>query len=179
MDKHAEARFHIRAGRPEDASDIASLHVRAWQAAYAGRRLSRWPSYDERMEMWSAPLRDAAGPNSVWVAGRLDDDRPMGFALTGSCRDPDVTPGAGEIFALYVEPELTGRGIGGALLRHAVDDLLARGHTPLLVWTLEVNERARAFYERTGWRRDDARKLDGEETVVRYRLSDKGRDTAQ
>jgi GNAT superfamily N-acetyltransferase len=48
---------------------------------------------------------------------------------------------------LYVDRGLTGRGIGGALLAHA---MLLRP-TGLKLWTFQSNHRARRFYETHGF----------------------------
>lgn len=48
---------------------------------------------------------------------------------------------------LYVEPTLTGRGIGGTLLQHAMR-LRPDG---LKLWTFQSNRRARRFYEAHGF----------------------------
>ena len=52
----------------------------------------------------------------------------------------------GEVKHLYVEPFFRGRGIGGALLEHAVEK---RGASWL--WALEKNPGAVRFYERHGF----------------------------
>jgi len=49
---------------------------------------------------------------------------------------------------LYIEPEMTGRGIGSALLDHAKH----RRPAGFSLWTFQENEGARRFYERHGLR---------------------------
>lgn len=66
-----------------------------------------------------------------------------------------------ELCKLFVEPVLQGRGIGAALLTHAVEAL---GTDRL--WALEKNARAIAFYERHGFRLTDDRRL--EEGTTEY-----------
>ena len=68
--------------------------------------------------------------------------------------------GVGEIYSIYVRPDLYRRGIGGKLLRHAIRDLAGRGYAEAVLWTLETNAGARRFYERVGWQADGAAKLD-------------------
>jgi GNAT superfamily N-acetyltransferase len=47
---------------------------------------------------------------------------------------------------LYVEPKMTGRGIGSALLEHAT----GRRPAGFTLWTFQQNMGARRFYERRG-----------------------------
>jgi len=60
---------------------------------------------------------------------------------------------------LYVEPALTGQGIGGELIA------LAKRERPsgLRLWTFESNVRARRFYERHGFSSRDRTAGDNEE----------------
>ena len=57
----------------------------------------------------------------------------------------------GQLVDLAVDPLVTRRGIGGALLREATSALLADGNDAL-VWVLEDNSSAIAFYVHHGWK---------------------------
>jgi GNAT superfamily N-acetyltransferase len=67
----------------------------------------------------------------------------------------------GQLNALYVLPDEWGSGVGSRLHDAAVAKLGELGPEARL-WVLEANTRARAFYERRGWR------LDGRERVVPF-----------
>ncbi|WP_324617468.1 MULTISPECIES: GNAT family N-acetyltransferase [unclassified Streptomyces] len=90
--------------------------------------------------------------NLVAVEGQ---EGTVGWACLGPGRD-DVPPGTGEIYALYVRPDLTGNGIGTALIdalhSHATD----RRFDTLMLWVLRDNLRARRFYESRGYTTDAA-----------------------
>lgn len=60
-----------------------------------------------------------------------------------------------EIKKLFVEPVLQGRGIGAALIRHAIEKMNAQ-----FLWALEKNQRAIAFYERCGFHKTDDKRLE-------------------
>ena len=117
--------------------------------------------------------RTADGPRRTWVITAAGVVR--GFAMTCPARDDSAPPpeGAGEVAAIYVDPAITGHGLGGALFEHAVRDLSERGFDPVVVWVFEANPRARRFYEAAGFRADGARfdiDFDGEIVPeVRYR----------
>ncbi len=77
---------------------------------------------------------------------------------------------AGEIYAIYLEAQAAGTGIGRALLSHATSDLLAQGCKVAVLWVLESNARARRFYELAGWKPDGATKEDRRADHVRYEV---------
>ncbi len=60
------------------------------------------------------------------------------------------------MYAIYVHPEHTGRGVGRALLTESVERCSRAGHGRLLLWVLKENGRARRFYERAGFHADGA-----------------------
>ena len=68
-------------------------------------------------------------------------------------------PGVGEVYAIYLEPAMIGRGLGRALLRHAVGQLRASGFEQAILWVLESNARGRRFCEAVGWCADGAVKV--------------------
>ncbi|WP_208971682.1 GNAT family N-acetyltransferase [Kineococcus rubinsiae] len=160
----------VRPARPADAPAVAEVHVTGWQVGYRGLVEDAYLdalSVADRVGTWAQRLADGA---RVLVA---DDGRVRGFATTGPVRDDDVPAEAGEVYALYVHPKAWGRGVGGALLTAALDDLAARGHQGCVLWTLEGNARARGFYEHRGWVADGGVKTEDHRGVllreVRYR----------
>ena len=70
-----------------------------------------------------------------------------------------------ELCKLFVDPVLQSRGIGAALLAHAVDALDVRH-----LWALEKNTRAIAFYERHGFRLTQERRLEEDTTEYLVRM---------
>lgn len=170
----------VRAARPDDAEAIADAHVRGWLATYRGvvpDAILDGLSTDRRTAYWrdtiAAETATGAAPARTWVveaAGAV-----QGFASTGPIRDqPAGLPDAGEVFAIYLAPEARGRGLGRVLFGYAVDDLVARGFDPIVVWVFEANAGARRFYEAASFRPDGTRQpVDfGEVSLpeIRYRL---------
>ena len=82
------------------------------------------------------------------------DGRLAGFVSVGTPRDED-TNGDGELYAIYVEPELIGSGVGRELAVAGERELAALGHRAATLWTFAANGPARRFYERGGWRVDE------------------------
>lgn len=66
--------------------------------------------------------------------------------------DYTATPGAGTLRQLGVHPALRSRGIGTLLIRSAEQHITARGPARAELAVEESNPRARALYERLGYR---------------------------
>ena len=99
-------------------------------------------------------------------------DRLVGWISFGANRDLDALPEVGEVRAVFVHPRAWRRGVGSALLEHALDGLSSDGYTEATLWSFEANERANAFYERHGFARDGAsqrREFSAGAVEVRYR----------
>jgi ribosomal protein S18 acetylase RimI-like enzyme len=165
----------IREATPQDAEAIAGIHVRAWQTAYRGQLSDDYLDQlrvDERLDMHRAALEAPPAEYRMWLAERAE--RPIGFAVTGKSQDADAQDRTAEFFAIYLEPEQLGTGVGRALFEHAVDDLRERGYRTATLWVLETNERARRFYEIAGWKADGAvtsERVDCEmRPTMRYRV---------
>lgn len=154
----------IRPARPEDAAALTALHLDVWDEAYTGLIASevlaaRRVDPESRARRWRENI--ATTSNTVLVAEGTGE-RLLGFAIAGAVRDE---PAGGlperELMALYVRAEVYGTGLGHALLRAAIGD------GPAYLWVLEGNARAIRFYERQGFRLDDARKEDPVGTELR------------
>lgn len=168
----------IRLATPVDAAAVAAISVRGWQAAYRGivpDAVLDGLSLERRATGWRTAIeRSATSDERVWVL--TAPTGLIGFAASGPARDESAAPpvGAGEVYAIYVEPTELRRGHGRRLFAHAVSDLADRGFDPIVVWVFDANPPARRFYEAAGFRPDAARATIDFDGVpvdeVRYRL---------
>lgn len=162
----------IRHARRSDWLDAARINVRGWQHAYRGAMSDEfldamvpeeWSEW--RSRRYGDPLPGVAHLVTV-SAGRL-----VGYCDVGPARSEDVVE-TGEIYAIYVEPDLIGHGHGRPLIAAARSVLATIGHDRAELWVLDSNERARRFYEADGWRHDGRTKTEdfggSEITEVRY-----------
>ena len=162
----------VRPAVENEGYAIGALRSRAWQAAYRGvlpDAMLDALSLDE--ERWQVIARGEAGEERLWVA--FAGGKIVGYCHTGPSRDADAPEGCDEVYALYVEPDLIGFGVGNSLFERALVDLLGRGSTTVTLWVLESAARARRFYEVAGFaaegaRRDECEGVTGAATV-RYR----------
>ncbi len=139
----------IREAVPDDAAAIARVHEEAWRATYQGiiphAALARMIA--RRGADWWAR---AAGHDEGLLL-LIFDGQVQGYASFGRTRLPP--PDTGEIFELYLAPIFQGLGLGKRLFLSVRQMLHRRGLVDLVVWALEENERACAFYDRLGGKR--------------------------
>lgn len=174
--KGRRAGVFVRRATVEDAPNIAWVHVRGWQEAYADllpADFLRGLSVDQRQEQWSRRLTEPGAHKYMLVAEA--DESVCGFAGVCPSRDSDAAADTGELAALYIDPTAWGQGIGTYLQQYALAALSGDGFETATLWVLVGNQRARSFYERTGWRPDGHTKRETRDVVVldevRYRRS--------
>jgi ribosomal protein S18 acetylase RimI-like enzyme len=149
----------IRDARAEDALAVAGVHVRSWQVAYRGLLPD---DYLDALQASDRAARYTFGdrrPDSPATIVAIIGDTVGGFATTGPSRDDDATS-AGELYAIYVDPDSWGGGIGRALIAEARSRLIEQGFTEAVLWVLEGNEHAMRFYRADGWQTDGDRRKD-------------------
>lgn len=164
--------LNVRDATPDDAGEVAGVHVRSWQVAY--RRLIP-DAYLDGLRVEDRATRYTFGdtrPGRPRTVVAVADDTICGFATTGPARDGDATA-AGEVYAMYVDPTAWGQGVGRVLMLEARTRLHRQGYDEALLWVLADNERAQRFYRADGWHPDGQRRNEqiGDVTVdeVRYR----------
>ena len=122
-------RLTIRPATPADAAAIAGVYLASFRATYDFALAHT----DAEVRTWVRDVLVAGG--HTWVA--TEADRIVGMMVVR----PD------DLDQLYVAPDRLGGGIGRRLLERAK----ALSPAGLTLYTFQVNERARRFYERNGF----------------------------
>jgi len=149
----------LRSAEPEDAIAVARVHVRSWQVAYRTLLPADYLDQlrpEDRAQKYDFASLDPRKPQTI-VA--VEEGLIHGFATTAPSRDPDL-PGHGELYALYVDPEQWGRGIGVALISAARTRLFRLGFRNAVLWVLAGNTRAERFYQIDRWAPDSLRRTE-------------------
>ena len=162
----------IRAAHPDDWLAAARIHVRGWQATYRGVMSDVFLDglVPEEWSGWRERLYRNPRPSARNLIETVDGV-VVGYADLGRSRseDPSVL---GELYAIYLEPDRIGQGLGRPLIASARRALVQLGHQRADLWVLASNHRTRAFYEADGWIADGSEKTDdlggGEVAEVRY-----------
>lgn len=137
----------LRRATIDDAEGIARVHVQSWRDTYPGivpqAEIDR-RSVAEYALKWREWLADPAKSGFVWDAG----GRVGGFAFVGPRRETTAPGFETELYAIYVDRALHGRGVGRALFEACRAATTGRS---MMLWVFDGNPAAR-FYARMGGR---------------------------
>lgn len=162
----------LRPAQPDDAIDVARVHVRAWQAGYRGLLPQEYLDglrAEDRAQRYDFASSDPSKPATLVAVA---DGAVRGFATTMPAREAAV-PAVGELCALYVDPDWWDSGLGKALVAAARARLREQDFREAVLWLLAGNRRGERFYRGDGWvvdgtaRKDVVWGVDVDE--VRYR----------
>jgi len=146
----------VRDATPDDAPAVAAIKVAGWRAAYHGlvpdAALAAL-DVGQLTGQWRTVIASLVVPSGCLVAER--DGVVAGYVAFGAYRWPELS-GAGEVYALYVDPAAWAQGLGRALMKAAQQRLEAAGLSEQALWVLETNQPGRRFYEALGWSWDGA-----------------------
>ena len=145
--------IQVRFATQKDAADVAQLHLIATMTLYEGQvPLEHWAAtpMPKRVSYWKEAIE--FGEPQVMVA--VQDDEIVGMVGYDRSRDPKTPNTTGEIWALYVDPDRIGQGIGLALWDAAREGLVDEGCTQVTVWLPLRNERTLRFHDLAGFKRE-------------------------
>jgi GNAT superfamily N-acetyltransferase len=143
-----------------DCDRVAEIRVRGWQTAYRGRMPASYLAALSVAED-AARRRERFGRGGATIVNLVAerDGEVVGWACHGPYRDDEARGDkveSAELYAIYVDPERVGAGVGRALLRESLARCTAAGHARMLLWVLKGNTGARRFYEGAGFGPDGA-----------------------
>lgn len=150
------------------------MQLSAWRAAYqdlmpAALLNGRWAERHARA--WGRAL---SGDKPPVVFAAVGDHALLGFcAVAMPSDDPDAGETVAKVVALNVRADAWRSGVGTTLIDEALATFHAGGRHSATLWVLEHNHRARAFYERIGFKLDGAADIFGvtRAPVVRMRMA--------
>jgi GNAT superfamily N-acetyltransferase len=161
----------VRAAVASDGEGIAHVHVESWRSTYKGHvpdDVLAGLSVAQRAETWRGVIAQSGPGRGVLVLE--DEGAVVGFCHY--CPDRDGADDTGEITSIYLLADRWRRGGGAQLMDAAESAMTDAGYARAVLWVLDANERARAFYAARGWAPDGATKIDDREQFqlheVRY-----------
>jgi len=148
----------LRSAEISDVGRLAEIQIFGWRHAYKGIvpdvelfriRTVAWASerFTKRLEA-----------KEEIVVSESESGILEGFAWHGELKEEKVE-GSYEIYAIYVEPKLTGNGIGTKLVNRVVEIAKGKNKSELYVWLLEKNSAGRQFYLKNSFQVDGSSKF--------------------
>jgi ribosomal protein S18 acetylase RimI-like enzyme len=112
---------------------------------------------------WRECLTEDDGRRTVVALDLESEKAVVGFASAGPCQcpDPDVDT---ELYVLNTDRDFHGTGIAGQLLEAVLLNC------PAMLWVVEQNQRAQAFYRKHGFRIEGTKKWDPPSGVYDIRM---------
>lgn len=149
--------MNIRPAHPRDIAALARLKLATFHETFIDEFRIPYPPAELALfeEASYAPATVAAEladhARTTWIAE--EGGRMVGYAQVGPCKlpHPDVRPGSGELYQLYMFRDAQGSGLGTRLLTLATDELARRRPGPVWLGVWSGNHRAQAFYRRHGF----------------------------
>jgi GNAT superfamily N-acetyltransferase len=143
----------IRAGVATDAPALAELAARTFRETFtADNRPEDMALHVERAYGTSQQRTELADPDITTLLVEVDGQL-AGYAQLRTGVAPACVTGEApiELWRFYIAQPWHGRGIAQALMRRAESEAYGRGGRTLWLGVWERNERAKAFYQKTGF----------------------------
>lgn len=165
----------IREAKLNDAEDIAKVHIKIWQQAYKGQIPDDFLenlSVENRTKVWVENISNPKPKQNIFVAE--SGGKILGFVAVGPNRDKDARKDWGELYAIYVDQQSAGKGVGTSLTQKGLDFLKSESFKQATLWVLVSNTKGRKFYENRGWKAENKIKRDKigrvEVKEIRYKI---------
>ncbi len=144
--------YAVRLARPHEADAVGEVCRRGFAASSQGLLSTR------TIEQQAAAFYDPERVRSE-ILSTGDDPRWLGYVVAvaddgdviGAAGGGVVPAGAGQVYVLYLDPDLRGRGVGSALLDLVTDQQRSAGATEQWVSVTEGNQMAMPFYRARGF----------------------------
>ena len=155
----------LRLATPADAAGLAALSIEVWVGTYLRHGIGAGFADYALTHFTKARFQDwIAAPDETLILSenrdgvdgylRLSAGRALPTSLQTAMPDLSASdPPETEISTLYVQPRHQGKGIGQALLRHALALCANRGEAQVWLMANSENTPALAFYDAWGARR--------------------------
>lgn len=143
----------VRAGVPGDAAALAELAARTFRETFAAEnRAEDMALHLARSYGPSQQQRELADPGVSTLLVDVDGEL-AGYAQLRAGAAPACVTGEApiELWRFYVDRPWQGRGVAGALMRRVQSEAYERGGRTLWLGVWERNERAKAFYAKSGF----------------------------
>ncbi|MFI5131892.1 MAG: GNAT family N-acetyltransferase [Chitinophagales bacterium] len=145
--------FNIKKADIIDIPLIRQLTFEVWPQTYANILTRQQIDYMLEMMYSEASLKKqiAEGSQFIFI---YDETKPVGFASY-----QEIKPTKWKLHKIYVLISQQGKGTGKFMIDHIIDQIQSRGATSLEL-QVNINNKAKGFYEKLGFRERELINLD-------------------
>jgi diamine N-acetyltransferase len=147
--------FHIRRGEPRDAVALAEFAARTFSDTFAGaNRPEDMAAYLPSAYGVNYQVSELANPDIVTLLMETDSGVLAAYAMLRRGSPPECVTGHGpvELWRFYVDKPWHGFGLAQRLMSEVEQAARELGAQVLWLGVWEKNERAIAFYNKSGYR---------------------------
>ena len=143
----------IRKANVSDAKAIAHIRVDGWKTAYNNLIPNSFLSTLDYVAEEERISNKINGNDEEFTSDILvyeEHDEVLAYAYYGKALDNLYPQYEGEVVALYVRPDMKGKGIGTKLMNEIKILLKKQGYSNMIVWCLKENHPSIEFYKHMG-----------------------------
>ena len=136
----------VRAAEPRDAGEVAGIYNH-----YVTQAVVTFEEEQVSADEFVRRMQEVRAASLPWVVAEMEG-RVVGYAYARPWKERSGYRFSVEV-AVYVDPELAGRGIGSGLYSRLFEDLEARGVHAVIGGIALPNEASVALHEKFGMRK--------------------------
>jgi Acetyltransferases len=147
----------IRSAQTEDVDILTEIQIESWKKAFASilskETLQKFTDFDLCKKILNSVLDSQKGRLSIaFLNGEACGELFW-------CDAEQDMPGYAEIVALHSLQKSWGKGVGKALMDNTLAEISASGKSHTFLWVFKENNRARKFYEKSGFHTDGSERV--------------------
>jgi len=164
--------MNTRHALESDAHALAEIYIATLRDAFGGVMPLDFQHETDVAAREVKIERSIASGDRIWLVCCANDEI-VAYSALSAARDEDLPADHGEVAVFGTVAAHRRKGHGDALLCAVREEATRRGWRVLVLWVVQENAGARAFYEKHGFRFDGTTRVTDRQgfpaTVVRYR----------
>lgn len=133
-----------------NVSELGRVHSVAWQSSHKGIVTDEFLYSFTPERQTNFFIEEITHTSKLFYLAYVDNN-PIGMIslnLSPENENQDV----GEVISLYIIPEYQRRGFGSEIMNFAINSLKYHEKKSIFLWVMNVNVKARKFYENYGYK---------------------------
>lgn len=143
--------FKIRKAIPGDEKILAYIQSESWKAAFNEILPKEVLEKSTNIEQIEQMYQEILQSKMCEIAIAFVDDQPHCIAAWGKNRC-GMEATVGELICIHSLQDRWRQGYGSEMMQYVLEELRKAQYRSVILWVFEANDRARAFYEKHGFK---------------------------